>query len=1012
MPSASIPPAFFAFMIVRHRHLLLLLLVVLLVGPVYAQRVPESPEQTFSDAYKLYADEFYEQAIAGFDAFRESYPNHVNAAEALYYQAEASLAVGHSDLAVTLFTRFRRLYPAHPLAFRASLALGQYFYETGDYERAITTLNDALDDDPPGEIASKSLYWMGESAQHLGRIGEALTYYRQAADTYRFTETAPIALYAIAYTHVQLEAYDEAARAFELLGARYPESPYSRNIGLALAEVYYELDDYQRVVEEIQQQMPRLDPAARERATFLMAEAYNQLRDSENAIVYYRRITEENPLSPYYRRALYGLGWNYYHEGVHQWAADHFAQVSQGYEDDLAMQATYYEGANLYLADQRRQAIGLYAAVVDRWPNGPLSDQALYEKGMVEYELRLWQDANDSFSRLLQDYRSSDLVGEALRQRGYTAIALNDFDAAYRDFDRAVALEAAPQELKEEIIFQKAWLQYRSEDFRASAPAFLALYEQNPSADNASETLFWAAESFYQLEQSDQSTRLFRQYLRDFRDGANVDAAHYALGWTYFRQARYGDAINEFKTFIDTYREDSGVPYLTDAQLRLADSYYALKRYREAIRLYQRVADDGEDYALYQIGQAFYHAGDAFEAISAFRELLTRQPDSNWREEAQYTLGYIYFQNQDYDQAIVEFEKLIRLHPNDLLAAKAQYGIGDALFNDGRLEEAVQAYTRVLENYPKSPFVADAAAGVQYALIGLDDPERADALIDAFEEQYPNSPVVAELRFRQAEVKYQNGLIDDALGDFQRFVRTYGTAALLPEAYFYLGTIYAERGQIADAETALNRVVTSYGQSARSPDAARQLGRLYLDQQRHQEALDVYRRLEQTRPDDASVVAEARYGQGRALLGLGRARDAESLLQQTVDAAPDAPETIPALLGLARVYDQQGRTGDAIRLYRRVVDQSREEAGAEALYFLGGLLLRLDDPRSTIEELSRMSVLYAGFPDWLAQGYLLQARAFRNLGQTGDASRLYDRVLNEFGGTRFADEAERGKASL
>ena len=124
MPFASIPPAFFAFMIVFNRHLLLLL-VVLLAGPVYAQRVAESPEQAFSDAYKLYADEFYEQAIAGFDAFQEAYPDHVNAAEALYYQAEASLAVGHTDLAVTLFTRFRRQYPAHPLAFRASLAPGR-----------------------------------------------------------------------------------------------------------------------------------------------------------------------------------------------------------------------------------------------------------------------------------------------------------------------------------------------------------------------------------------------------------------------------------------------------------------------------------------------------------------------------------------------------------------------------------------------------------------------------------------------------------------------------------------------------------------------------------------------------------------------------------------------------------------------------------------------------------------------------------------------------------------------
>jgi len=986
--------------------------LTLLAGPARAQRTAESPERVFSEAYKLYADEFYEQAIARFKTFRKTYPDHVNAAEALYYQAEASLAAGHVEQSVTLFTQFRHRYPAHPLAFQASLALGQYFYETQNYERAIETLSSVLADDPPAEVGAKSLYWMGESAQHLGRTDQAIRYFQQAADTYRYTETAPIALYAIAFTHVEQEEYDEAARAFELLGARYPDSPYARNLGLALAEIYYELDDYGRVVAEIQRRMPQLDPGARERATFLMAEAYNQLRDSQNAIVNYRKITEENPQSPYYRRALYGLGWNYYHEGVHQWAADHLAQAAAGHDDDLAMQATYYEAVNRYLADQKREALGLFASVADRWPRGRLSDHALYEKGMAEYELRMWQEANATFSRLLQDYASSERIGETLRQRGYTAIALNDFDTAYRDFDRAVALDAAPQALKEEVIFQKAWLLYRAENFAASAPAFLDLYQQNPTAPKAGEALFWAAESYYQLGQYDRATNRFTQYLKDFDDGPYVDASHYALGWTYFKQARYQEAIRAFRTFVDSYREDAGVPYLTDARLRLADSYYALKRYGEAIRLYQTVADDGEDYALYQVGQAFSNAGDAFEAISAFRDLLTRQPDSNWREEAQYTLGYLYFQSQDYDQAITEYETLIRLYPTDPLAAKAQYGIGDALFNDGRLEEAVTAYTHVLERYASSPFVGDAAAGIQYALIALNDEDRANELIDDFAARYPDSPIVAELRFRQAEVKYQSGRTAEALADLRTFVRTYGDAAVLPDAYFYMGMIYAGQGQVADAESAFNRVIESHGRSNRGPDAARQLGRLYLEQDRHQEALDVFRQMEQMGTGDALLAAEARYGQGQALLGLGRSPEAETLLRDAVEAAPDAQESIPAMLGLARVYDEQGRTGDALQYYRRVIDRSREESGAEALYYLGNLLLRVGDARGALEELSRMPVLYAGFPDWMAQGYLLQARAFRSLGRTGDASQLYDRIIEEYGGTSYAQEATREKASL
>ena len=90
----------------------------------------------------------------------------------------------------------------------------------------------------------------------------------------------------------------------------------------------------------------------------------------------------------------------------------------------------------------------------------------------------------------------------------------------------------------------------------------------------------------------------------------------------------------------------------------------------------------------------------------------------------------------------------------------------------------------------------------------------------------------------------------------------------------------------------------------------------------------------------------------------------------------------------------------------------RDEAGAEALYHLGTLLLRQGEARKAVEELSRMPVLYAGFPDWLAQGFMLQARAFRSLGQTGDASRLYDRVIQEYGGTPYATEAAREKASL
>jgi tetratricopeptide (TPR) repeat protein len=170
--------------------------------------------------------------------------------------------------------------------------------------------------------------------------------------------------------------------------------------------------------------------------------------------------------------------------------------------------------------------------------------------------------------------------------------------------------------------------------------------------------------------------------------------------------------------------------------------------------------------------------------------------------------------------------------------------------------------------------------------------------------------------------------------------------------------------------------------------------------------------MESAAGSNALRVAQARYGQSEALLNLGRTAEAERLLSEAITAAPDAPETAPAQLGLARLYEQSGRQDEALGLYRQIVSRSRDEAGAEALVRLGDLLLRRGNATATIEELGRLDVLYAGYPEWQAQGYLVQARAFTNLGRIGDATQVYDRVIENFYDTPYAEVARKEKEAL
>ena len=261
-------------------------------------------------------------------------------------------------------------------------------------------------------------------------------------------------------------------------------------------------------------------------------------------------------------------------------------------------------------------------------------------------------------------------------------------------------------------------------------------------------------------------------------------------------------------------------------------------------------------------------------------------------------------------------------------------------------------------------------------------------------------------------MKYQSGQIDDALLDFQRFVRNSQNVDLLPDAYYYLGAIFTERNKPKEAEAYFRQIISRHPSSSRVSEARQLLGDLLLEQNESQEALQVFQTLEASQPNDRSVLAKARYGQAQALLQLNRLQQAEQLLEELTESSFTTAQRGPINLGLARVYESDNRFSEALTLYRDVVNTSRDGTGAEALYRLGNLLILRGQNREAIEELGRMNVLFSGFPDWVARGYILQAQAFINLGQRGEAIQLYDRVIEEFSGTVFATQASDSKASL
>ncbi len=991
---------------------LFLLPALLAASAALAQPVTPTPEALFAQSYGAYGERRYEDAIRDFGAFREAYPEHPGAADALFYQAHSTLALGHDDEAVRLFTLFEQRYPAHPLAYEARLAAARVFFERQDYARARDLLEALVASRPPAEPAAKALFWLGETHLALGDDDAALQAFERAADRYPNTTTAPSALYAVAYHLIRLDRLPAAARTLEKLEDRYPDSPYSRDLGLAFAEVYYELEDYNRLVDETTRRLDNLTGSARERALFLLAEGYNHLGRAGEAEQTYRLLLTDYAGGPYYRPALVGLGRNAYETADYRRAAEYYGLAAEGQTDSLAAEAAYRQAGALALAGEMDAAAERFEAVYTTWPRHRAAEQALFEHGVLEYRRERWEGASLAFERLLRAFPESAFADEALELYANARIAAGDSEGAEKLFDRAISRQrdAAP-ELRDNLAFQKAYLLYGSGAYEQAGRTFERLAGAGATPALKGDALFWLGETQFQQGDLGAALATLRSYLDQNPEGAFRSAARYVMGWAYFRQERYEQASLAFEAFLDQYEPDPDAPadapaYRDDAHLRLGDSYFALRRYLEAVNAYARVRGEGRDYAFYQMGQSYFFAGQPDRGRRSLERLLREFPGSPWREEAAYSIGYFFLQEGRYDEAIAAFEQVVREFPRDPLAGKALYGVGDAYYNRGMLEDAARAYRAVLARYGNTAFAADAATSLQATLRGLGRDDEAAAIVDSFSVAAPPD-VADELRFRRAEDFYVRGRYRDAEPALAEFIRTTGDAALQTDARYFLGDLYADEGRVDEAARLLRQVVTGPA-SPRQSEAARRLARLYLDNNRPRDAHDAFQTLERLAAGNADVVAEARLGQARALLANGQLDAAERLYDAALDATPEGPSALQARLGQARILEARGQTDAALEAYEQL-SADAAEVGAEATYRLGALHLAGGNLDAALAALASVETRFAGFDEWVASSLLAMARAHTQQGNVDEARRLYDQVIRDYPDTPWARAASEAR---
>ena len=327
--------------------------------------------------------------------------------------------------------------------------------------------------------------------------------------------------------------------------------------------------------------------------------------------------------------------------------------------------------------------------------------------------------------------------------------------------------------------------------------------------------------------------------------------------------------------------------------------------------------------------------------------------------------------------------------------------------------EAGQALAKLKSFHPRSAKAPDALLTASRYFLKVGDTENARIVLNAVLIEYPQSSVRTEAQFELGRMYLTAGDPDRALREFKRLQTEVIPAELRARTLAAIGQAQSDLGNRTEAETRLREVISTYPTAAAAQEARVLLGDLQRGFREYEAAAQNYRAVAENTAAPAELRMRAFVGQADASLGnknyAGALAAYESLFKQFPPESVE-PDMIRAAAQAARQAGDHTRA--QILLEKLIADTLVTVDRRTVLAELGDIAREGRSYAAAVAWYRRYVQQFtndAGAPFALYRIAEINEEDFRN---NSEALTLYGSVIERFGMTRLADDAQLGKARV
>jgi TolA-binding protein len=669
----------------------------------------------------------------------------------------------------------------------------------------------------------------------------------------------------------------------------------------------------------------------------------------------------------------------------------------------------YVEVAHYYFAQgSYPQALEWFEKVDENNLSYSERDQYNFQKGYSFFSSKNKKGATTYFNKVAN---SAEYGSQAKYYLGFMAYEGDDYKQANKYFDEV----SGEEKYKEKLSYYQADMNFKLGNFQKAIDLGTKAMDKS-NAIEQSELNKIIGESYFNLKQYEKSIPYLALYKGKKGKWNNTD--FYQLGYAYYMQKEYENAISQFNKIIE------GKDFVAqNAYYHLGQSYLNLDKKTQALNAFKNASEMDFDLAIQEdaglnYAKLSYEIGNSYQSTPAIlMGFMKKYPNNANKSELEKLLIDSYISSKNYKEALVLLENN-KSPENKLAYQKVTFYRGLELYTDKKYQEAAIVFEKSLDQQKDVKFTARATFWKGETEYVLNDFKNAVLSYKQFQAmsvaketpEYKNSNYnIAYSYFKLKEYdqagNYFQNQIDNVKDDKLRlhdsylrladcrFVTSKYSAALeaynkvielksvdADYAYFQKALCYGFVSKNDKKIEELNNFLQLYPKSEYRDDAYFELGNTYVADNKQDLAIKTYDKLN-AEFKNGTFTSKAILRQG--LVYYNADKDEQALIKFKKVAAdfPKTPEALEAVSTARLIYVDNGkideyaawvRTLDFVAVTDAELDNDTYEA-AEKQYLQNNTKQAISGFSSYISKFPRgIHSLKANF--YLAQMYFLDAQ--------------------------------------